>query len=83
MINSVSTSNFQEWSFIPELCDQYHRNLQPNGAFTFHNGATGGYNSDLFIHPQTKSVLVVLYNTRYNGRDRQSFTTALHKVMLQ
>ena len=62
---------------------QYINNELPNSRFIFHNGSTGGYNSELFINTETNSVLVILFNTRYTGSARQGFITDLHKIMLQ
>ena len=62
---------------------QYINNEVPNSRFIFHNGSTGGYSSELFISPETNAVLVILFNTRYTGSERQGFITDLHKIMLQ
>lgn len=62
---------------------QYINNEVPNSRFIFHNGSTGGFNSELFISTETNTVLVILFNTRYTGSDRQGFIRDLHKIMLQ
>lgn len=62
---------------------QYINNEVPNSKFIFHNGSTAGFNSELFINAETNSVLVILFNTRYTGSERQGFITDLHRIMLQ
>jgi len=43
---------------------EYVNNNYPNEKFLWHNGATGGYNSEIFISLDHESALVLLYNKR-------------------
>lgn len=49
----------------------YQNKGVPNKTFLFHNGGTGGFNSDLLINKDKQSALVILFNTDGNTDSRQ------------
>ncbi len=52
-----------------------------NQVFLFHNGGTGGFNSEFFINPERRSALIVLFNTDGKTEGRQGFITDLLRLI--
>lgn len=70
--SSEKIVNTQHFEFSPALgwFHYIHKDL-PETSFLFHNGGTGGFNTDLFINKENNSGLILLYNSTGNtiGRD--------------
>ncbi|HMO39317.1 MAG TPA: serine hydrolase domain-containing protein [Saprospiraceae bacterium] len=52
-----------------------------NETFLYHNGGTGGFNSELFINKDKNSALVILFNTDGDTGDRQLFIRELLQII--
>ncbi len=52
-----------------------------NETFLYHNGGTGGFNSELFINLDKNSALVILFNADGNTDSRQMFIRDLLKII--
>lgn len=59
-----------------------HKDL-PNENFIWHNGGTGGFNTDMFINKAKKSILVLLYNNDKGTTEREDFKLELLKLICQ
>lgn len=60
---------------------EYTNNKLPGETFLFHNGGTGGFNSELYISKKNQSALVILYNTDGSNDARQQLTSGLLKLI--
>ena len=52
-----------------------------NEKFLYHNGGTGGFNSELFINKEKNSALVMLFNTDGDTESRQLFIRELLQII--
>lgn len=59
----------------------YENKAVPNEHFRFHNGGTGGFNSELFINLKKGTALVILFNTDGDSHGRQVFISKLLKLI--
>ncbi|MGS0527710.1 serine hydrolase domain-containing protein [Zobellia nedashkovskayae] len=63
---------------------EYINNTLPEETFIWHNGATGGYNSELFINLEHQSALVLLFNKRtLDNSDRELFIAEMLQLLLE
>ncbi|NJN78373.1 MAG: beta-lactamase family protein [Saprospiraceae bacterium] len=60
---------------------QYIDKDLPNESFIWHNGGTGGFNSDLYINKNKNAVLVLLFNSDAGTQGRLDFTKGLLKLI--
>jgi len=60
---------------------EYTNSKLPSETFLFHNGGTGGFNSELYISKKHQSALVILYNTDGSTDSRQQLTSGLLKLI--
>jgi CubicO group peptidase (beta-lactamase class C family) len=60
---------------------QYIDKDLPNESFIWHNGGTGGFNSDLYINKNKNSVLVLLFNSDAGTQGRLDFKKGLLKLV--
>lgn len=61
----------------------YKNNSITNQTFLYHNGGTGGFNSEFFINKEKESALIILFNTDGNTESRQFFIRDLLKLIIQ
>ena len=54
---------------------EYNNKEIPGTSFLFHNGGTGGYNSDFFIQPEEILGLVLLFNNVGDTEGREEMIT--------
>jgi CubicO group peptidase (beta-lactamase class C family) len=55
----------------------------PNESFVWHNGGTGGFNTDLFVNKNHKTVLGIFFNKDGDTPGRQKFMEDLLKIINQ
>ncbi|MGS0526606.1 serine hydrolase domain-containing protein [Zobellia nedashkovskayae] len=61
---------------------KYEPNNLPNETFIRHNGATGGFNSELLINLENKTAITVLFNKiPVNSEGRQAFISELLQLL--
>jgi CubicO group peptidase (beta-lactamase class C family) len=60
---------------------QYIDKELPSESFIWHNGGTEGFNSDLYINKNRKTVLVLLFNSDASTESRVNFTKQLLKLI--
>lgn len=53
----------------------------PNESFIWHNGGTGGFNSDLYINKNKGTILLILANSASGSKGRENFTKDLLKYI--
>jgi CubicO group peptidase (beta-lactamase class C family) len=63
---------------------EYVNNNFPSETFIWHNGATGGYNSEIFISLDHESALVLLYNKRtLDSSNRELFVADMLQLLFK
>jgi CubicO group peptidase (beta-lactamase class C family) len=60
---------------------QYISKNLPNESFVWHNGGTGGFNSELYINKNKNAILVLLFNSDTGTQERLDFKEELLKIM--
>lgn len=62
---------------------EYQNHGLPDETFLFHDGGTGGFNSELFIHRPSGRALVVIYNQDGPSATREHFQRDLLNLLLR
>lgn len=63
---------------------EYINNTLPEETFIWHNGATGGYSSEIFINLEHQSALVLLFNKRtIDANERELFIADMLQLLLE
>lgn len=75
----VETSNFDYAPALGWFIYEHHD--IPGETFLFHNGGTGGYNTDLFVNKDKESGLLIMYNTVGATMGREKFTRGLLELI--
>jgi CubicO group peptidase (beta-lactamase class C family) len=75
----VNSSNYD---FAPALGWFHYEHHDIDGEkFLFHNGGTGGYNTDLFINKEHESGVLIMYNTVGATEGRKGLTRSLLEII--
>jgi CubicO group peptidase (beta-lactamase class C family) len=72
---TISAADFQMKGCLGWF--EYSHNDIPDNTFLFHNGGTGGFNTELYINVENQTALVVLFNTDGDNFVRRDFVKEL------